>query len=159
MNITITGDAIAWWGAILSTVAIIILILNYLGQRVRIKVSARQTNLLGVPGEPREVVVLSAVNIGTRPVKLVAAELILERGLRFVPSPLSYFGKPLPGRLEEGEGAELWAEADEVREQEREHSAKVIGVCFRDAAGRTFRSKFQTQETRKERKQHRTGGP
>ncbi len=153
MEITITGQVIAWYGAILSSVLAVVTILRYLGERVQIKVSAEQNYLVTPGADTEELILLSAVNIGKRPVTLVSGSLLLANRGQMLPTAPSYFGKPLPLKLEEGDVCTLYIHADEARRGEREEKSKVVAVVFRDAAGRKFKSKFHTRPTRAELKQ------
>ncbi len=142
-----------WYGAIVAMALLIVAILTYVGERVQIRVSAEQ-NYLVTPGvDTKEAILLKAVNIGKRPVPVVSGSLLLADGSQFLPTAPSYFGKPLPLKLEEGDVCTLWFCAEEVRKGERENKNKVVAVVFRDAAGREFKSKFHTRPTMAELEQ------
>jgi len=146
--------AIALYGALLSTVLGVLSILRYLAERVRIRPSAWYgISDMGVYPEPRDVVILQAVNVGKRPVTLVSGSLVLADGRHLIPNPPCRSDSSLPCKLEEGDVCTLWAPAEAVTEAERQSPSKVVAVCFRDAANREFRSKFHTRPTMAELEQ------
>ncbi len=153
MEITITGQVIAWYGAILSTALAVVTVLRYIGERVQIKVSAKQLWRVKESGAERdEIIRLQAVNVGKRAVTIVSGGLELANGATGIALYSSY-GKQLPCKLSEGECCSLWAFAAEIRNAEQEAHSKVVSASFEDAAGRRFQKKFRTRPTMAELEQ------
>ena len=152
-GVVVAQEGKYWYGTIVPTALLIVAILTLVGERVQIRVSAEQNYLITPGVDTKEAILLKAVNIGKRPVPVVSGSLLLADGSQFLPTAPSYFGKPLPLKIEEGDVCTLWFGAEEVRKGERENNSKVVAVVFQDAAGRKFKSKFHTRPTMAELEQ------
>ncbi len=136
-----TTAFVAWWGAVLATVAIVLDIARYLAERVKIKVGVSYTL---EPDHP-QMIELSAANVGRRPVTLEEARLEFSDGFRMpVLPPFQVLVRDvLPRELTEGKACRLRVPYETVAKGEREMGMKVVAVVFRDTAGREYRRRFR----------------
>ena len=141
ISITISAATVAWYAAIVSTVSVAIAILNYLGDKRRLKVSASHGFLTGV-GDDTTKVILTAANTGKRPVTVQGVGFLFNDG-----SDLILMNTPnlrLPKAVEQGESCSTWINHDELLESlkgENRTIQDIKSVWFRDSTGVRFTAK------------------
>ncbi len=130
---------------IVAIVVGIIKIIEFCRDRIRINVSAEYI-CLGepAPAASRQLVRLTAVNQGKRPVSLDSAYLIFSDGgkLSYKKELTYHSNDDLPCLLQDGESCSVHIPAQQLREKEAGGS-KAVAVAFRDASNREYRSSFR----------------
>lgn len=140
INITISAATVAWYAAIISTASVIIAILNYLGDKRRLRVSASHGFLTGV-GDDATKVILTAANVGKRPVTVQGV------GFLFNDGSLILMNTPnlrLPKTVEQGESCSTWINHDELLESLKggnRTKKDIKSIWFRDSTGVRFTAK------------------
>ena len=133
-------SVLAIWGAILSTILAALRLSEFLRDKPCLKV-------WGSYGygwhqhEPhyRPHVLLTAVNIGKRPVSITEVELQLSRGKRVPAVPPPDWTGGLPVKLVEGDALYFPVYPEDLQRAEQSHRRKVAQVVFFDAARREYR--------------------
>lgn len=134
-TLTITASAVAWYAAIVATVAAIIQAANFLRDRVKVKVTFQRN--MEIFGDPRRAgmtfTVVRVVNIGRRPVTLSTI------GLKYLDPRGAVFTDTVPVLpCELTEGRQVTALVDEAGLK----FAQIRSFEAYDAAGRTFRVNY-----------------
>lgn len=129
------ADPVAWYAAVVATVAAMAQVVNTIRDRSAVRVKAHQSVVPGErPGDDGRRLGITVVNRGRRPVTIVAAGLIL-REPRSEGKTVDFLWGLKPGgnRLDEGESATfLWRPDSETL---------PLFKCAwaRDATGRVYR--------------------
>ena len=138
----ISTSMVAWYGAIVATVSVIIAFLNYFRDKAKIKVKISQGFLTYGDhlGDDTQIFI-EAVNIGRRPVTLSGAGLTLMNGKQLVfirPELVSF-----PYELEEGKSVQVWIGKTCTFQEAAREKTRVTNGWYRDATGRVYKAKFR----------------
>lgn len=141
MNITISGDVVAWYGAIVATASAVFVAYAILRDRVKVKVSARPNMRLITVGGPQDddetYIVIEVSNVGRRPVHLQRLPYFTLKGEE---GGLVVKGDWAPAAtIEEGRSASLFARQGSFTVG----LDKLKGVCVRDETGRVWKGKVK----------------
>lgn len=134
ISVTISGNAVAWYGAILATVGTLVQLLNFLRDRKVVKISY-QTNLKMAGGQsviygPDLYVLVKVVNTGRRPVTISTVGALYRDGTGAIfpdTRPL------MPTEIKEGQAIQV------IIKQEGIGFEKMAFIEATDAAGTNFR--------------------
>jgi hypothetical protein len=142
-SINITANMVAWYAAIVSTLGVIVAVLNYLGDKRRLKLSASHGILTGM-GDDSTKVIFSAANTGKRPVTIsgVGLSFVEKNDLVLVRTP----NLKLPSTLKEGQSCSTWmdhAELEHLLKREKKTVKDIKYVWFRDSTGKRYRRKYK----------------
>ncbi len=129
-------ESVAIYGAILSTVAILWKIYSYILDKPKIRVN----NDVGIssimPGQAEEVLLVTAVNHGKRPVTLSSIGIYTEGELNFLPPLINW---NLPKKLGEGESHTVCYNLNKSIKHFKKYSP--IYSWFKDQTGEVYKSK------------------
>lgn len=137
-TLTISADAIAWYGAIVATLSACWSGLGYLRDKARIRVRLAQGIAL-YPLSTEHVFLLEAVNHGRRPSTLTAAGFLMKSGETiavFRPENISF-----PYELHEGKAVSISLKKTEIFEEMLKRKSLITYAYFRDATGRTYKTR------------------
>ena len=143
LSIVISAEAVAWYAAVVSTIGVTLGILNHIGDRRMLKISASHGFLTGM-GDGSTKVFLTAANIGKRPVTVEGVGFTFrdKNSLAIMRTP----NLNLPKTLKEGQSCSTWIDHAEFLDQLKngDHTIKdVKKVWFRDSTGKRYESKFK----------------
>lgn len=141
MNISISADAVAWYGAILATATAIAGGFAIWRDRGRLKVSVRPnvrfTESFGHYSKDRRYMAIEAVNAGRRPMKINFPHFKLKGKSGW----LCVNGPWQPNDyLAEGEVATIYS--DDMQEQYGDSLSQIKYVMVKDATGRTWKGRL-----------------
>lgn len=139
MNISISADAVAWYGAIVATASVFVGGYAVLRDRVKLKVSARPNMELVTVDGPQDddetYIVIDVSNVGRRPVHLQRLPWFIVEGQK---KCLMVKGDWAPGTtVEEGRSATLLARQSSLTVG----LDKLKRVCVRDETGKVWQGK------------------
>jgi hypothetical protein len=141
-KIEISANIVAWYGAIIATLSIILAFLNYFRDRTKIKVKISQGFFAYGDHLGREVnVFIEAMNIGRRPVTLTGAGLTLKNGKQmFVirPELISF-----PYELQEGKSVQVSLNKNEIFQEAKKENSKISYAWYRVATDKIYKAKFR----------------
>ena len=141
IQINISANLVAWYGAVISTFSLFFVYLNFLRDKSAIEVKISQ----GIPiygnqlGET--IITITAINIGRRPVTLTGAGFELENGRQIVimePSGLSF-----PCDLLEGKSVQTWVDQDGIFKDVIREGTKIRCAWFRTATDKKYKARFK----------------
>jgi hypothetical protein len=136
-------DYVAWYGAVLATVGIVLQLVRYLeGRKPRVKIGLSE----GVWDHTHVYVNICVANTGKRPTTLNSAHLRLGTGesvFAYVECPPIAGGDKLPSTIGEGEVCNLRIDREMLREVEKDYTSKAKYLEIRDAAGHRFRAPWR----------------
>jgi hypothetical protein len=146
LNIEITADTVAWYGAIVGTISFITTfilgLLSYLRDRGKIKVKLSEGFLIPsiYLGDKTQIFV-EAINTGRRPVTLVGVGFTLSNGKSLViPKPINI---SFPYELCEGKATQVFTDRDTLLKQAKEENSEIKFAWYRDATGKVYKTKFK----------------
>ena len=137
-TLTISADAIAWYGAIVATISVVWSGLDYFRDRAKIRVRLAQ-GLALYPLSTERVFILEAVNHGRRLSTLTEAGFLMKSGGTIVilrPETISF-----PYELHEGKAITISLEKKEIFEQMQKRNSCITHAYFRDATGRIYKAR------------------
>ena len=131
-KIEISSSAVAWYGATVATLSVIIAFLNYLRDKVRLKVKISQgfltyTDHLG----DKDQIFIEAINVGRRPVTLSGAGLTLKNGKQLV--LMRHENISFPYELQEGKSVQFWVDKNYIFQEATKAKTKISHAWYRDA--------------------------
>lgn len=142
LTIEISASVVAWYGAIVATLSVLVAFLNYLRDRGRIKVKLSQGFLAYGPNLGKDVqIFIEAINVGRRPVTLSGAGLSLKNGRQVVairPEPINF-----PYELQEGKSIQIWMDKNDIFQDVAKEKTKITYAWYRDATGRVYKTRFR----------------
>lgn len=142
ITLEITANTVAWYGAIVATIGLLIsggnLILNYLKEKRRIEVKT-WPGFHTIGGSVSEMCIfIEARNKGHRPVTLNSAGLELSDGSNmFFPS---MSGIPLPHELQEGKNYISYLDKQQIVQSLKEIGVTVVSAWYTTATGETYKT-------------------
>ncbi|MGC9602392.1 MAG: hypothetical protein ABSE76_01465 [Minisyncoccia bacterium] len=142
-SIEITANAVAWYGAIVATIGIIISLLNFglnfWKERVRIKIKVTQGfHTLG--GPVSEICLfVEAMNVGWRPATLNTAGFELDDGSNLILTRTA--GEQLPYELREGKSHMSYVEKEKIVETLKESGRKLTYAWYTTATGKIYKTR------------------
>lgn len=141
-KIEISASAVAWYGATVATLSVIIAFLNYLRDKVRVKVKISQgflayTDHLG----DKDQIFIEAINVGRRPVTLSGAGLTLKNGKQLV--LMRHENISFPYELQEGKSVRFWVDKNYIFQEATKAKIKISHAWYRDATGKIHKTKFR----------------
>ncbi len=142
ISINISANVVAWYAAIVSTIVMVIAILNYLGDKRRLKVSAQHGFLTGVSDDSTKVII-TAANIGKRPITVSGVGFEMNEGgnLILMETPML----KLPHTLKEGTSCQTWINHDELMGGIKGDVKRIKSVWYRDSTGKYYKAKYKLQ--------------
>ena len=140
MNITISGNAVAWYGAIVATASVIVGGYSVWRDRAKLKVTARpDMEVFGSSGDfPKDgtYVVIKVANVGRRVIHLKELPVFKRKGKKT--GGLVVTGPWLPkADLAEGESAEMFCPQDGL------DWTQIPCVVVSDAVGRNWTARIR----------------
>ena len=140
MNISISANAVAWYGAIVATASVVGGGLEFWRDRAQLKVSARADMTLLQPFEgysaDETYIFIEVANVGRRPINLRQLPFFTRKGEKT--KGLLVTGSWLPkDQLQEGESAAMLAKQDGL------DLSLLTGVVVNDATGRVWKGKIR----------------
>ena len=142
IKIEVSASAVAWYGAIVATASLLIILFGYLRDRAKIKVRLSQgflvyDNQLG----DQDQVFIEAINVGRRTVTLNGAGFLLNNGMKMTmmdPQNIRF-----PYELEEGKSIQVYTEKVGLFRDAEKMKAKITHAWCRDETGRTYKTRFR----------------
>ena len=141
LKIDMSANTVAWYGAIVSTIAIIFNILSYLRDRSKVKVKISQ-GLLGYSHhtENNLQIFIEAINIGRRLVTLTGVGFSLKnRKNLYILEPKSI---RFPCELQEGKSVQVWTDKKTLLRDVRKEKTSIQHAWYKDATGKFYKTKF-----------------
>jgi hypothetical protein len=141
LTFEISANAVAWYGAIIATLSIIITLLSYFRDRGNIKVKLSQGFLAYGPTLGQNVqIFIEAINTGRRPITLNGAGLYLKNKMQIV--AIEQEQVRFPYELQEGKSTQIWMEKDYIFQQVAKQKTKIMYAWYRDATGKIYKARF-----------------
>jgi len=138
MSLIEVGILIGIWGGILSTILAVLKILEYRRDRANMKVTVRGNYAVfpkNTPYGDASLLVITAINIGRRPISIKQAGLLLPRNSK---RKYAVFGESIRTvELKEGQSYDYNAKEDSVRQEHNLSSNKYVAYV-RDATSRCY---------------------
>lgn len=144
MNITISGDAVAWYGAIVATASVFVGGYAVWRDRAKLKVKARPgmklTESFGAYSADATYIVIEVANVGRRAIHLQQLPFFKLKGKKT--EGLMVKGPWQPKEhLEEGQSATMLCKQDGV------DLGQTACVVVKDATGREWKGKIEKGES------------
>jgi len=142
LRIEISGNMIAWYGAVTATVGIILSFLNYLRDRSRVKVKLSTAFLAFGSNLSEEFLCIEAVNFGRRAITLVGVGAFLGKKINAVITKPT--GLVLPCELGEGKSVSAFTDKREFLNNIHENGGNKDAIkyfWFKDATGRIYKTR------------------
>lgn len=145
-KIEITASAVAWYGAIVATISVIIssIYLGYMVWKDKRKIKIKISEGIIVPnyyGEDVKIMI-EAINTGNRMITLSQVGFSLSNKKH-----LFIFSKPntwvLPVELKGGKSFMAWIDKNVIVEDVKKSGAKIKYAWYRDATGKYFKKQYR----------------
>lgn len=141
LKIEISANIVAWYGAIISTVSILLAFMNYFRDKAKIKVKISQGLFAYGTHLGNEVkVFIEIINIGRRPITLTGAGLTLKNGKNMFILKSEFINFPF--ELLEGKSAQVEFNRDEVFEESKKEKSKILYAWYKTATGKMYKIRF-----------------
>lgn len=146
-NLQISADVVAWYGAIIASIGLLLSALNFLRDRARIKVELTN-GLYTAGGSVSDVqLILSVKNMGRRKITLANAGFLLENGYNvFFPNPV---GINFPHELGEGKSASMFVDKSTLLDEINQKRTKIKYAWFSDATGKIYKTNKRIEKLTK----------
>ena len=141
LKIEITTEAVAWYGAIVATLSMLISALKYFRDRTKIKVKVSQ-GFLAYPHklDKNIQIFIKAVNIGRRPVTLTSVGVSLKNKKEIV--IIDRMTQKLPFKLTEGNQCQAWITKKELLDYIKKEKTCVVSAWYQNASGKIYKAKY-----------------
>jgi hypothetical protein len=145
LKIEISANTVAWYGAIVATISAVVIILNYLRDRGKIKVKISEGFIIPSSYLGHNIqIFIEAINIGRRPVTLAGVGFTLKnKKFLIIPKPINI---SFPYELKEGKAVQVFTDEKELLENAKKENSEIVWAWYRDATGRVYKEKFKSRE-------------
>jgi len=129
---------VAIYGALLST---LLALMQIRKERRQVRVTSNIALGTRFKGDVCEFLAITAVNVGHRPVTLVAAGLYMTKGLQFTQIESKAGPPSLPKKLNDGEQVSIYFDLPEMEKALKQQKPGVLftSAFVRDAEGNTYK--------------------
>lgn len=144
VSINISASVVAWYGALVGTVSVIIILFGYLRDRSRLVLTKiRESITLNQGGSKEDNVYYSffVVNKGRRPISIESVGFLLENEKEIVaPIPIGF---SLPHELSEGKSKQILLNKNGVDETVRKDVTNIEYYFVKTATKKIIKKKFR----------------
>lgn len=143
ISITVSAETVAWYGAIIATLSLVIAATKLFADRRRLRVSVDYGILKGV-GDERTKVFISAANIGKRPITVNSLGLRFKDNTEIIIRQTPNLN--MPHTLNEGEDCRTWIDKEELVASLAENNKQLSDIeygWYRDATSKYFTGKYK----------------
>lgn len=140
-KIEISANIVAWYGAIISTISILLAFMNYFRDKAKIQLKISQGLFAYGSHLGDEIkIFIEIINKGRRPVTLTGAGLTLRNGknMFILKSEIMNF----PFELLEGKSTQIAFNKTEVFEESKKENSQISYAWYKSATGKTYKIKF-----------------
>lgn len=147
IKIEISANAVAWYGAIVATLSVIVSTIYsiYLILKDKRKLRIKVSEAVIIPWKDDEVkLLIQAINNGDKQITLTSVGLTLnnKKHLMIFPEPGTW---QLPFALDSGKNFQAWVEKKKVMADLKKSKNKIKFAWFRDATGKIFRTNYHLE--------------
>ncbi len=140
LTIQISAEAVAWYGAIIATVSILVSAYSVWRDRARIDVEVNR-NVIGFPPNTKDFVSITVINKGRRPIilpRISSVGFALKGGNALLSTdPINDPINKFPIRIEEGNSTEIYI----VEEAVLKYKNDLLYAFAKDATGKVYKCK------------------
>jgi len=147
IEVNISANAVAWYGAIVASVSVLLATFSYIGDKRKIKVRVSHGLFMGhsLSLDEKMTVFLNAANTGKRPVTISSAGFRFKDGQDIVLTETPNLR--LPFTIEEGRSCQTWIEKSSLLKAMKHEKSRIKFGWYRDSTGKLYKGKYRINDT------------